>query len=89
MKRLATYTVKIPIQFTMLGEKDWELEQLYKAVIEEAYKRLTEGNPESGYIDVLEDEATVINEVVHYTREELEQQEIERKRFLAEIRGLR
>ena len=88
-RRLSTFKVQIPIQFTMLGYHDWDNKELYMAVIKEAYKRLTEGNPESGYIDVLGDEARVVNEVVHYTKEELEKQETDRKRMLAEIRGLR
>ena len=67
-KRMATFTVKVPIQFTFAGdnELDCEDEEFFKVATTELYKRL-----HNGYFDVLENELERTKKVTHYTREEI------------------
>lgn len=88
-KRQATYTVQVPIQFTFVYDNDIDLDELYKRITVEAYKRLTDGNPQSGYFDVLEKDIEIVNTCVHKTREEIEQEDRAWRLFWAEARGLR
>ena len=65
-KRMATFTVKVPIQFTFAGDNELDCEDLIKVATTELYKRL-----HNGYFDVLEKELEIPKKVTHYTREEI------------------
>ena len=65
-KRMATFTVKVPIQFTFAGDNDLDREEVIEVATAELYKRLN-----NGYFDVLENELEVPKKVTHYTREEI------------------
>ncbi len=65
-ERLATYVVKVPIQFTFVGKNTLDRDELINACIAELNNRL-----DNGYFDVLEKELEIPKKVTHYTREEL------------------
>ena len=65
-KRLATFTVKVPLQFTFAGDNELDCDDLIKTAKAELYKRL-----DNGYFDIVESELEIPKKVTHYTREEL------------------
>ena len=65
-KRLATFTVKVPIQFTFAGDNNLDCEELIEAATKELYRRLS-----NGYFDIVEKDLEITNKITHYTREEI------------------
>lgn len=64
-RRKATYTVRVPMQFSFLADSDLTIEELAAVVSLELNKRLADG-----YFDVLPSDFEITEKVKHYTREE-------------------
>ena len=69
-ERLATYTVEVPLKFTFATNSDLGFNELYALALKELYKRL-----DNGYFDLVEKKLDIVNKVIHYTKEELAEQE--------------
>ena len=80
-KRLATYKVKVPLQFTFAGDNDLDRDELIKACINELNKRL-----DNGYFDVLEDKLEVVDKTTHYTKEEIRERNRQWQEFLMGVK---
>ena len=65
MKRQATYTVSIPLQFTFVSDDEIRTTDFLRVAQEELLKRL-----ENGYFDVKITKLIVEDKETHYTREE-------------------
>lgn len=79
-KRLATYTVEVPLKFTFAGDNLLDRDELISEALKELDKRLN-----NGYFDILEKKLSITDKVTHYTREEIR----ERNRQWAEfLRGI-
>lgn len=78
-KRQATYTIEIPIRFTVAGDNDMDCKELFDWAVKQAYERL-----QSGYFDVMENDVEIINKITHYTRKELLEREKAWQKFFKE-----
>lgn len=78
--RMATYTMRVPLQFTFCGDNDWDCNEIFENAKKELYKRLA-----NGYFDVLVEKLDVDKKMTHYTREELEEQD---RAWLESIKGV-
>ena len=64
-KRLATFTVEVPLKFTFAADNDLQCQELHEAAVKELNKRL-----KSGFFDVLDERLEVVDKITHYTLEE-------------------
>lgn len=69
-ERLATYTMEVPLRFTFVAGNNLTISEFYAMAEKELLKRL-----DNGYFDIVEEEMSVVKRIVHYTREELEEEE--------------
>ncbi len=68
-KRLATYTVQVPLQFTFAGDNELDRDELIAVAKKELEKRLV-----NGYFDVLDKKISITNKITHYTLAEKREQ---------------
>ena len=80
-KRLATYTVQVPLQFTFAGDNLLDCDELIEEAKNELKKRLV-----NGYFDVLDKHISITNKITHYTREEIRERNRQWQEFLMEIK---
>ena len=80
-KRLATYTVQVPLQFTFAGDNLLDCDELIEEAKKELEKRLV-----NGYFDVLDKDISITNKITHYTREEIRERNRQWQKFLMGIK---
>ena len=80
-KRLATYTVQVPLQFTFAGDNLLDCDELIAVAKQELEKRLV-----NGYFDVLDKDISITNKITHYTREEIRERNRQWQKFLMGIK---
>ena len=80
-KRLATYTVQVPLQFTFASDNLLDCDELIEEAKKELEKRLV-----NGYFDVLDKDISITNKITHYTREEIRERNRQWKEFLMGIK---
>ena len=80
-KRLATYTVQVPLQFTFAGDNELDRDELIEEAKKELEKRLV-----NGYFDVLDKDISITNKITHYTREEIRERNRQWQKFLMGVK---